>query len=80
MTRVCCGMQRRHGLGTWQILSSPSANENDRVLLQVVAFARNVGDDGPTCAQFYFRDFAYSRIGLLGLDGVDFRADAFLLI
>lgn len=63
-----------------KVLSSPSAHENDRVLLQIVTLAGNVGDDGSPCAQLNLCDLANGGIGFLWLDRVDLAADALLLV
>src|SRR5436190_23731347 len=59
-----------------KILDPAPANEDDRVLLQVVALARDVGGDLHAVGQTHARDLAKSRVGLLRGRGVDTRADA----
>src|SRR6185503_229354 len=64
---------------TRQILHTAAANEHDRVLLQVVAFAGDVGGDFEPVGQTHTCHFAERRVGLLGSGGVNAGADATLL-
>src|SRR5258708_4389982 len=57
----------------------PAADHDDRVLLQIVAFARNITDDLEAIGQPHFRDLAQSRVRLLGRGRVDAGTDAALL-
>lgn len=68
-----------HSLCAGEILCPSTADEHDRVLLQVVTLTRDVGDDGPAGAELDLGDLADGRVGLLGLDRVDFAADALFL-
>src|SRR5271168_1268215 len=59
-----------------QILHTAAADEHDRVLLQVVADAGNVGGDFHAIGQADTRDLAQRRVRLLGRLRVDASADA----
>src|SRR4051812_25017882 len=59
-----------------KILDSATANEDDRVLLQVVALAGDVGGDLEAARQPHTGDLAKRRVRLLRRGGVDARADA----
>src|SRR4051812_35534905 len=59
-----------------QILDAAAANEDDRVLLQVVALARDVGGDLHAVGQAHTGDLAKRRVRLLRGGRVDTRADA----
>lgn len=48
-------------LDPWQILRSPSTDENDRVLLEVVAFSGNVGVRELAGRELHSGDFPYLR-------------------
>lgn len=50
------------------------------MLLQVVTFSRDVGDDGPARTQFDFGDFPHCRVWFLWFDGVDLATDSLLLV
>src|SRR6266436_288219 len=62
-----------------QVLDAAAPYHNHRVLLKVVAFARNVPDDLEPVGQAHLRDLAQRRIRLLGRGGIDARAYAPLL-
>src|SRR6476646_11443084 len=62
-----------------QILDTPTAHEHDRVLLQVVADARDVAGDLHAVGEAHACDLAQGRVRLLGRDRVHARADASLL-
>src|SRR5262249_60909416 len=49
----------------WQIFHAASANEHNRVLLQIVADAGNIGSNLDSVRQPYAGYFAQRRIGLL---------------
>src|SRR4051812_19313914 len=59
-----------------QVLDAAAAHEHDRVLLQVVALARNVDRDLHPVREPHARDLAQRRVRLLRGGGVDARADA----
>src|SRR5688500_18512835 len=59
-----------------EILDAATAHEHDRVLLQVVALARDVRPDLTTIAQAHARYLAQSRVGLLGSHRLDAQAHA----
>src|SRR5918997_3346240 len=58
-----------------QVLPPAAADEHDRVLLQVVAHARDVGGDLDAAGQPDPADLAQGRVGLLRRGRVDARAD-----
>src|SRR3954465_3785849 len=58
-----------------KILDPAPANEDDRVLLQVVALARDVGGDLHAVGQTHAGDLAKRRVRLLRRGRVDARAD-----
>src|SRR5205085_589756 len=60
---------------TWQVLHAPAAHQHDRVLLEVVALARDVGRDLHAVRQADARDLAQRRVRLLRRGRVDARAD-----
>ena len=62
-----------------QVLDAPAADHHDRVFLEVVADARNVGRDFDPVGQAHARDLAQRRVRLLRRRRVDARADAALL-
>lgn len=64
---------------TRTILTSTAADENDGVLLDVVALAGNVRGNHTTAGQTHTGRLALARIGLLGAGDADFEAHAFLL-
>src|SRR5690348_1574226 len=73
------GIQRAaHGVVAHarQVLDATAADEHDRVLLQVVAFAADVADDLETVGQAHLGDLAQGRIRLLRRRGVHARAHA----
>src|SRR5215469_10378619 len=59
---------------TRQVAHTPAAHEHDRVLLQVVSHARNVGGDLDLARQPDAGDLAQRRVRLLGRGRVDARA------
>src|SRR5512132_131776 len=59
-----------------QVLDAAAAHEHDRVLLQVVALARDVGRDLDAARDAHAGDLAQSRVRLLRRGRVDARADA----
>src|SRR5690606_36993520 len=59
-----------------QVLDSAAADQDHRVLLQVVAFAADVRDDLVTVGQAHLGDLPEGRVRLLRGGGVDARADA----
>ncbi|EDT88871.1 hypothetical protein BIFLAC_04596 [Bifidobacterium animalis subsp. lactis HN019] len=59
-----------------QILDTAAAHEHDGVLLQVVAFARNIGGDFDAGAQTNTSDLTQCRVRLLRGGGVNTRAHA----
>src|SRR4030095_634568 len=59
-----------------QILDAAPAHEHDRVLLQVVALARDVGRDLDASRAADTGHLAQRRVRLLGRRRVDARADA----
>src|SRR3954454_8743935 len=58
-----------------KILDAPAAHEHHRVLLEVVALARDVGRDLHPVGQAHTGDLAKRRVRLLRGGGVDARAD-----
>ena len=62
-----------------QVLHAAAADEHHRVLLQVVADARDVGRDLDAVGEPDARDLAERRVRLLRRRGVDARAHAALL-
>ena len=64
---------------TGQVLDTAAADQNDRVLLQVVADAGNVRGDLDTIRQADTGNLTQCRVGLLGGHGTDGSADATLL-
>src|SRR5215207_533535 len=58
-----------------KVLHPAAADEHDGVLLQVVAYARDVGGDLDAAGQPDAADLAQGRVGLLGRSRVDARAD-----
>src|SRR5581483_5830625 len=62
-----------------QVLDAATANQDHRVLLQIVPDARNVGVDLVAIGQAHPCDLAQCRVGLLGRGGFDLRAYAALL-
>src|SRR4029453_12833252 len=59
-----------------QVLHPAPADEHDRVLLEVVANARDVGGDLDAAGQADPAHLAQRRVGRLGRGRVDARADA----
>src|SRR5271163_3045023 len=62
-----------------QVTHAAAANQHDRMLLQVVADARDVGIHLDPVGQPHARDLAQSRVGLLGRGRLHLRAYAALL-
>src|SRR5271170_806738 len=62
-----------------QVLDAAAADHNHRVLLQVVAFARDIADDLEAVGQPHLGDLAQGRIRLLRRRGIDACAHAALL-
>src|SRR3954470_3140957 len=62
-----------------QVADASAANQDDRVLLEVVPFTRNVGTDLHAVRQPHAGDLAQRRIRLLGRGRIDTRADTALL-
>src|SRR5690349_25106683 len=62
-----------------QVFDAATADHHHRVLLQVMAFSRDVADHLKAVGQAYLGDLAQRRIGLLGRRRVDARADAAFL-
>src|SRR3954454_22459497 len=58
-----------------QVLDAAAADEHDRVLLQVVALARDVDGDLHAVREAHAGDLAQRRVRLLRRGGVDARAD-----
>src|SRR3954465_8926660 len=61
---------------TRKVLDSATAHEHDRVLLQVVALARDVGGDFHAVGQTHTCDLAKRRVRLLRRGCVDARANS----
>src|SRR6266571_644581 len=61
---------------TGQIFHAAAAHQHDGVLLQVVAFVGDVGNDFETVREPDFGDFAHRGVRLLGRAGHDLEADA----
>src|SRR5438445_1709908 len=57
-----------------QVLYTTAADQHDRVLLQVVAFAADVADDFETVGQTHLGDLAQSRVRLLRRGRINARA------
>src|SRR5215469_10897999 len=62
-----------------QVLHAAPADHHHRVLLQIVALARNVADDLEAVGQAHLRHLAQRRVGLLRRRRVDARANPALL-
>src|SRR3954467_1153446 len=62
-----------------QILDATAADHDHRVLLQVMAFTRDVADYLEAIGQTHLGDLTKRRVRLLRRRGVDARADAPLL-
>src|SRR3954464_4819787 len=62
-----------------EVLDAAAADEHDRVLLQVVAFAADVADHLEAVGQAHLRHFPERGVGLLGRRRIDARAHAALL-
>ena len=61
---------------TGEILHTSAAHEHDRVLLKIVTFTANVGDDFLAVGQTHFGDLAKGGVRLLGCTGHHLNADA----
>src|SRR5262249_28675200 len=59
-----------------QILHTPTTHEHDGVLLQVVSFAGDVGNDFEPVREAHLRHFSERRVRLLRRSGVDAGAHA----
>src|SRR4029077_11733111 len=66
-------------LDRWEVLHAAAADEDDRVLLQVVPDARDVGGDFHAVGQAHSGDLAQGGVRLLGRHGPDLQADPPLL-
>src|SRR6478752_8558161 len=64
---------------TRKVAHTAAADKHDRVLLQVVAFTRDVADDFALVGQANLGNLAQSRVRLLRGGGIDTGADAALL-
>lgn len=64
---------------TGAILTAAAADEDDGVLLDVVALAGDVGGDHAAGGEADTGGLALARVGLLGARDADLEADAFLL-
>src|SRR6185295_3116937 len=62
-----------------QVAHAPAADEHDRVLLEVVALARDVGRDLLAVGEPHARHLAQRRVRLLRRLGLDLQAHAALL-
>jgi hypothetical protein len=62
-----------------KVLHPPASDEDDRVFLEVVAFAADVGGDLKPVGKPDTRYFAKSRVRLLRRNGLHLQADATLL-
>src|SRR5215469_9123875 len=62
-----------------KILHATAAQQHHRVLLQIVAFARDVADDFVAVGETNFRDLAQRRVRLFWRRRINARADAPLL-
>src|SRR5215470_17758714 len=62
-----------------QVLDAAAADHHHRVLLQIVALARDVADHLEAVGEPDLGDLAQGRIRLLGRGGIDAGADATLL-
>lgn len=56
---------------TGKVLGTATTDEDDTVLLEVVALSGNVGNGRLASAELDTDDLADSRVGLTGLGGVD---------
>lgn len=61
------------------VLAAAAADEDDGVLLDVVALAGDVGGDHAARGQAHTGGLALARVGLLGARDADLEADALLL-
>src|SRR4026207_38861 len=62
-----------------KILHTATANQHDRVFLEVMSFTRDVRSDLESIRETHARDLTESRIGLLWRRGVHAGADSALL-
>jgi len=58
-----------------QVLHPAAPDHDDGVLLQVMAFTRDVSGDLRTVGEPHTRHLAHGRVGLLGRGGVNPRTD-----
>lgn len=63
----------------WQVTHSTTTDQNDRVLLEVVPFTRNINRDFFAVAQTHPGDFSESRVRLLWGHRTNDQANALLL-
>jgi len=61
---------------TWKIFHTTPTNKNDGVLLEVVAFSANVGDDFITIGETNFGNLTESGVRLLGCASVNLETNA----
>src|SRR6185312_1782999 len=66
-------------LDRWEVLDPAATDQHDRVLLEVVADARDVRRDLHLVGQAHARDLAQGRVRLLGRHRPDLQAHAALL-
>src|SRR5436309_374103 len=59
-----------------QVLDATAADEHDRVLLQIVAYTRDISSDLDPVSQPNARDLPQRRVGLLGSRGINASTDA----
>src|SRR5690606_31528262 len=64
---------------TWQVANAAATDKHNRVLLQVVTFARDIGDHFALVGKTYLGNLAQSRVRLLRGRRVNTRANAALL-
>src|SRR5438445_13676052 len=75
-SRRCRGCPDDVVADTGEVLDAAAADEHDRVLLQIVADARDVGRDLDPRGQADAGDLPEGRVRLLGGLGIDAHADA----
>ena len=61
---------------TWKVFYPATANENDRVFLEVVTFTTDVSDDFKAIGETHFGDFTERGVRLLWRPGHDLEANA----
>ena len=64
---------------TGKVLNTAAANQDDRVLLQVMAFTGDISGNFHTVGQTHTGDLTQCRVRLLGGGGTDSSADTTLL-